>query len=144
MSPRWLVHSCFWLAVSAALISPPSSFGADTARVQAQAQLLDHAEYLCANCFFGASKFYYCFAAGDKILIGYQKTPVMNFQDDSKNYLSPVHPAWAAAAPGQTEPISYDDQHIWLTRTKKASTPTFWSHLKNFGFWVSRGEDKTV
>jgi hypothetical protein len=134
------------MAVSAILMSAPSSICADAGRVQAQAQLLDHAEYLCDNCFFGASKYYYCFAADSKILIGYQKAPVLNYQDQSKNYLAPVHPAWAAwAAPGQTAPISYDEKHIWLTRTKeKPASTSFWSHLKNFAFWASRGEDKRV
>ncbi|MGA3044572.1 MAG: hypothetical protein ABSF54_27680 [Bryobacteraceae bacterium] len=120
------------------------SFGAAADRQQAQAQLLDRAEFLCDNCFFGASDYYYCFAADDKILIGYQRTPVLNWQDKSKNYLAPVHPSWAAwSAPGQTVPISYDDKHIWIDRVKPAR-PGFWGDLKTFAFWASRADGKQV
>src|SRR5580692_1352411 len=55
-----------------------------------QAQVLDHAELLCSNCFFGPSDYYFCFAADNKVLIGYQRTPVLNWQDDTKNYLTRV------------------------------------------------------
>jgi len=99
----------------AALLGPQTSFAAD--RPQVQAQLLDHAEIPCANCFFGPSYYYYCFEADNKILIGYQRTPVINWQDESKNYLTKVHRGWTAwTPPGQTLPISYDDKHIWVTR----------------------------
>lgn len=93
------------------------SFGKAADRPQVQAQLLDHAEFLCANCFFGPSYYYFCFAADNKILIGYQRTPVLNWRDESKNYLTRVHPQWRPwIAPGQAVPISYDDKHIWVTR----------------------------
>lgn len=101
----------------AALLVAPLAFGAAASRQQAQAQVLDHAELLCANCFFGASDYYFCFAADNKILIGYQATPVINWQDNSKNYLTRVRHNWMAwTAPGQTVPISYDEKHIWVTR----------------------------
>ena len=77
----------------AASLAAPVSFGAAAARQQAQAQLLDRAEFLCDNCFFGASDYYYCFAADNKILVGYQRTPVLNYRDQSKNYLAPAHPS---------------------------------------------------
>ena len=80
----------------AASLAAPVSFGAAADRQQAQAQLLDHAEFLCANCFFGASDYYYCFEADNKVLIGYQKTPVLNWRNESKNYLTSVHHTWAA------------------------------------------------
>lgn len=90
-------------------------FGASTDRQQVQAQLLDHAELLCTNCFFGTSDYYYCFAADDMILIGYQRVPVFNWRDKSKNYLTRVHRAWTAwSAPGQSIPISYDEKHLWV------------------------------
>jgi hypothetical protein len=136
-----------WTSVCvAASLAAPVSFGAAPARQQAQAQVIDHAEFLCANCFFGASDYYYCFAAGDKVLVGYQKTPVLNWQDQSKNYLTPVHPAWAAwAAPGQTVPIAYDDKHIWVSRANdKPVRRDFRAHLKALAFWVSRGDSKQV
>jgi hypothetical protein len=101
----------------AALLAAPASFGVAADRPQVQAQLLDHAEFLCANCLFGASDYYYCFAADNKVLIGYQRTRVMNWDDKSKNYLASAIPEWAAwTAPGQTLPISYDDKHIWVSR----------------------------
>jgi hypothetical protein len=99
----------------AALLGVNVSSAAD--RPQVQAQLLDHAEIPCANCFFGPSYYYYCFEADNKVLIGYQRTPVINWQDESKNYLTKVHRRWTAwTPPGQTLPISYDDKHIWVTR----------------------------
>ena len=130
----------------AAALDAPVSFGAAAARQQVQAQLLDRAEILCANCFFGPSDYYYCFAADDKILVGYQRVPVLNWQDKSKNYLTPAHPAWAAwAAPGQTVPIGYDDKHIWVSRANaKPEKRHLRAHLKAFAFWVSRGDDKQV
>ena len=134
------------LVCVAASLAAPVSFGADAGRQQAEAQLLDHAEFLCANCFFGPSDYYYCFAADDKVLVGYQRTPVLNWQDKSKNYLTGVHPAWAAwTAPGQTVPISYDDKHIWVSRADgKQVKPDLWAHLKAVAFWVSRGDSKQV
>jgi hypothetical protein len=104
------------LCVAAALTAPVS-FGAAAERHQAQAQLLDHAELLCDNCIFGPSYYYYCFAADNKILVGYQRTPVLNWEDKSKNYLTKVHHGWDVwTAPGETVPLSYDDKHMWVTR----------------------------
>ena len=86
-------------------------------RTQAQAQVLDHAELRCDNCFFGTSEYYYCFAADNKILIGYQQTRVINWHDDGSNYLTKVHHAWTVwTPPGQATALSYDDKHIWVTR----------------------------
>ena len=128
----------------AALLAAAVSFGAAAGRQQAQAELLDRAVFLCANCFFGASDYYYCFAVDHQVLIGYQRTPVMNWQDKSKNYLAPAHPAWAAwTAPGQTVPISYDGKYIWIAREKPVRQG-FWAHLKTFAFWASRGDSKQV
>jgi hypothetical protein len=102
------------LCVSA-LLTAPALFGATADRPQVQARLLDHAELLCDNCFFGPSYYYYCFEADNKILVGYQKTRVMNWEDKSKNYLTKAHKAWTVwTPPGETVPISYDDMHIWV------------------------------
>src|SRR5271155_5217668 len=110
-------HARFLIGMSvslAALLAVPASFGAAAERKQVQAQLLDHAELLCDNCFFGPSEYYYCFATDDKVLIAYQRIPVLNWRDTSKNYLTKVHHGWAVwTAPGETLPISYDDKHIW-------------------------------
>ena len=92
-------------------MTAPFCFGAAADRQQAQAQVLDHAEVLCDNCFFGPSYYYYCFAADQKVLIGYQRTQVLNWEDKSKNYLTKVHSGWKVwNAPGETVPVSYDDQ----------------------------------
>ena len=129
----------------AASLALPVCFGAAADRQQAQAQLLDHAEFLCDNCFFGASDYYYCFAADSKILVGYQRARVLNYQDKSKNYLTKVHHAWAAwAAPGETVPISYDQKHIWVTRAVQPASQGFWAHVKAFGSWVIRSDKKQV
>jgi hypothetical protein len=87
---------------------------------QVQGQLLDHNEYLCSNCFFGASTYYYCFEADKKILIGYQKIPTINWKDDASNDLTKVHKSWApwsvkeGTSEGQTVPLRYDDKYIWV------------------------------
>lgn len=101
----------------AGLLGAQICLGAEADRKQAQAQILDHADITCANCLFGSSKYYYCFAADDKVLVGYQSTRVLNFQDDSKNYLTKVHKGWTTwTAPGQSLPIGYDEKYIWVTR----------------------------
>ena len=97
------------------LLAATAIFGAAADRPQVQAQLLDHAELLCDNCFFGPSYYYYCFEADSKILVGYQRTRVLNWEDKSKNYLTKVHKGWTVwSPPGETVPISYDDTHIWV------------------------------
>src|SRR5580692_2978005 len=128
----------------AALLAASISFGGVVDRPQVQAQLLDHAEFLCANCFFGASDYYYCFQADNRILIGYQKTPVLNWEDQSKNYLTGARPRWSAwSASGQTVPISYDDKYIWVTRPEgKPPSSTFWGHMRAFAIKASRGDTK--
>jgi hypothetical protein len=100
-----------------ASLAAPACFGAAAERQQAQAQLLDHVELPCTNCFFGTGDYYYCFAVDSKILLAYQRTRVLNWTDGSKNYLTKVHHGWNLwTAPGQTVPISYDNKHIWVTR----------------------------
>jgi len=135
---------CFAVSVAA-----PVSFGADKALARAQtaqAQLLDHAEFLCDNCFFGPSDYYYCFAVDNQILVGYQRTPVMNWQDKSKNYLTAPHHSWTPwTTDGQNVPISYDDKYIWVARTDgNAVKRGFGAHVKAAANWVSRGNSKKV
>jgi hypothetical protein len=130
----------------ALLLTATFAFGASADRPQVPAQLLDHAEFLCANCFFGASEYYYCFQAGNQILVGYEKTPVLNWEDKSKNYLKTVRPKWAPwTAPGETVPISFDDKHIWVTRPDTTQTKQgVRAHMKAFAFWATRAESKQV
>lgn len=94
-----------------------AAFAAAPDKPQVQGQLLDHNEYLCSNCFFGANTYYYCFEAGDKILIGYQKTPTLNWKDENVNDLTRLHKAWKPwTSENQTVPLRYDDKNIWVTR----------------------------
>lgn len=96
-------------------VSACGAFAAE--KTQAQGQLLDQDEYQCANCAFGAASHYYCFEADNRILIGFQKTPTLNWMDSSKNYLTKVHKAWKPWTPdGGTVKLSYDKKHIWVTR----------------------------
>src|ERR1700759_1291325 len=84
---------CIAAVLAAAM---PLVRAADRPRPQVEAHLLDQAVFPCVNCFFGATKQFYCFDAGNQILLGYQKVPTMNWEDSSKNFLTPVHPTWAA------------------------------------------------
>lgn len=115
---KWHQYTRMLVRISvcaATLLAAPATFGA-AARPQVEARVLDRAELLCDNCFFGPSYYYYCFEADNKILVGYQRTRVMNWEDKSKNYLTKVHKAWTVwAPPGETLPISYDAAHIWVT-----------------------------
>jgi hypothetical protein len=133
------------VCVAGALAATPS-FGAAAGRQQADAQLLDRAAFLCSNCFFGPSTYYYCFAVDEKIVIGYQRTPVFNWEDKSKNYLTPIHNSWAAwTAPGQTVPISYDAKHIWVSRPEgKPPSHGLVADLRSAGKWISRDNSKMV
>jgi hypothetical protein len=100
-------------------LAVPASFGkADRPQPnEAQAQLLDHGEYLCNNCLFGTSDYYYCFKAGDKILIGHNKIPGVNWQGPDKNYLTKAHKAWQPwQAEGASVNLKYDNKYIWLPR----------------------------
>jgi len=117
---------CTFFALAFFASSVPCSFAAAPDKPQVQAQLLDHNEYLCANCFFGASTYYFCFEADNKVLIGYEKIPTMNWIDPSKDWLTKVHKSWQPAlssqspskdqsAEAQTIPLRYDEKHIWLT-----------------------------
>jgi hypothetical protein len=93
------------------------AMGAAAARTQVEAKLLDRNEYQCSNCFFGSSSYYYCFEAGDKILIGYQKTPELNWKEHSSNLLTRVHKQWLPwVSEGETVPLSYDEKTIRVTR----------------------------
>lgn len=134
-----------WVCLVGSLVVPMSC-GAATARQQAQARLLDHAELLCSNCLFGPSSYFYCFAVDNQILIGRQRVPVLNWEDNSKNYLTPVHGSWEAwMAPGQTVPITYDDKHIWVDRAgSKPSKAGFWGGLRGATAWITRADSKQV
>jgi hypothetical protein len=102
----------FWIISGLALTAL-----AATDRPQVQARLLDSNEYRCSNCFFGTSSYYFCFAAGDKTLIGFQKTPELNWKEHSSNLLTKVHKQWVPwVSEGQTVPLSFDDKFIYVTK----------------------------
>jgi len=116
--------------VVAALLSTSAAFGAEDAPQQAQAKLLDQTRYLCTNCFFGTTRDYYCFAVDKEILVAYQKTRVLNWEDNTKNYLTFVNPSWETwTAPGQMVPIRYNEKHIWVTRTGSQPRHGFFARL---------------
>ena len=97
----------------------PSSFGVaankEADAKAAQALLLDHNEYPCDNCFFGPATSYFCFRADNKVLIGRERIPTMNWRDTSKNDLTKLHKSWREwQAPGATVNLKYDNKYIWV------------------------------
>ncbi len=112
---RFLMRA--FACVGIVAVVAPFSFAKEPVPPPVEAKLLDRAELLCDNCFFGANDFYYCFEADNKILVGLQRVPVVNWWDPQKNYITKAHPAWTVwAPPGETVPISYDAKHIWVNR----------------------------
>jgi hypothetical protein len=99
------------------------SFGKAPDTPPVQAKLLDHNGFLCESCFFGAATYYFCFEADNKVLIGYEKIPTMNWVDPSSNWLTKVHKSWQPGlsqgqlSETQAIPLRYDDKHIWITGT---------------------------
>ena len=106
------------LCVFLAFLAAPMSFGKKTERKTAEVTLLGSNSYICNNCFFGTSDYYYCFDTGDKTLIGYQKIPAMSWNDHNTNLLTRVRKSYV---PWQSEPgtnkikLTYDDKMIWVT-----------------------------
>jgi hypothetical protein len=104
---------CLFLAA----LSVPASFGKKADRKTASATILDHNSYICGNCFFGTSDYYYCFDIGDKILIGYQKIPALSWKEHDTNLLTRVHKAYTPWSPeGDKLNLTYDDRAIWIDR----------------------------
>ena len=106
------IRSCAFLTLALVL---PATFAAAPELPKVNAQLLEHGEYLCNNCFFGTSDYYYCFKADNRILIGHQKVPTMNMQDRNKNYFTKYRKNWTNwKADGDSVSLKYDDKYIWL------------------------------
>ena len=64
---------------------------------------------------FGPSTSYFCFRADNKVLIGREKIPTMNWRDTSKNDLTKLHKSWQDwQAPGATVNLKYDNKYIWV------------------------------
>ena len=93
-------------------LAAPSGFGASgdkpSAPAEVQAVVLDHNQFLCSNCLFGISDYYFCFDANNKILIGHEKVRTQTWMKD------PVD----LATRGKTVPIRFDDKFIWVPRPK--------------------------
>ncbi|MDQ1470617.1 MAG: hypothetical protein QOJ99_2097 [Bryobacterales bacterium] len=70
-----------------------------------EAVLLDHAEYLCKNCLFGNSDYYFCFDVNSKILIGHEKIRTQMRKKAPENLLE---------TRGNKVPIRFDDKYIWI------------------------------
>jgi hypothetical protein len=98
-------------------LAMPVLAGAKSERREAQARLLDQNQYICSNCLFGASDYYACFEADNRILIGYQKIPQVSWMDHSSNLLTRAHKSYLPwVAEGQTVGLSYDDKFIYVKR----------------------------
>jgi hypothetical protein len=105
------------LICAGTLLAAPIPFKKARPRTQAQAQVLDRAEFLCSNCFFAPSDYYFCFDAGNQIFVAYQRIPVINWHDKTKNDLARVRHKWTVwNPPSQSFPISYDEKNIWVSR----------------------------
>jgi hypothetical protein len=106
------------LAVGAGLLFVNAiGLGETGFRKQTEARLLDQAALLCNNCFFGTSDYFYCFETAQGILIGYQRAPVVNWWDKSKNYATKAHPSWSRLdVPQEALRIEYDEKNIWVMR----------------------------
>lgn len=90
------------------VLAVPCSFGAKpdrSAGTAAQAVVLDANTFACDNCLFGMNDYYFCFEAGDKILVGHDKV---------RTQMKHANPSGLIAV-GSTVPIRYDDQFIYLT-----------------------------
>jgi hypothetical protein len=106
MTARLLpVFALLLLAASPAVPASPGKDKKKEAARSAQAVLLDHAEYLCNNCFLGNSDYYFCFDVNSKIIIGHEKIRVQTRREKPDNLLGER---------GQTVPIRYDDEYIWI------------------------------
>jgi hypothetical protein len=106
------------LVFAVAVAAMPLSFGASADKkptAEGDAQLLDTGEYACANCFFGTSDHFYCFRVDNRILIGHEHIPTVNYVDPEKNYLTKYHKAWTPwQAKGSTVHVKYNDKYIWV------------------------------
>jgi hypothetical protein len=104
--------ACFALAAATTAV-----LSAEDKREEAQARILEQESIPCVNCFFGPSKYYFCFSAKDKVILAYDRIPTFNWTDGSKNYFGKVHNSWKSPTPsGQALTIQYDEKHLWIPR----------------------------
>ena len=95
------------LCLAVALLVP-ASFGAtgDTT-TQAQAVMLDHNEFPCANCLFGVADYYFCFDTNSRILIGYDKIRTQTRKKVPTELMER----------GKTVPLRFDNKYIWVKQS---------------------------
>jgi len=106
-----------FLALFALTAAAPVIFAAEDKGQEVQAQILEQESVPCVNCFFGPSKYYFCFSVNDKVLLAYDSIPTFNWTDGSKNYFGKVHNSWKSPTPsGQALTIQYNDRHVWIPR----------------------------
>lgn len=104
MSFRFRPALCLASLFAFTLIAAPKDSKKEEG-TQAQAVLLDHSEYLCKNCLFGNSDYYFCFDVNSRILIGHEKIRVQTRRQTPENLLGER---------GKTVPIRFDDKYIWV------------------------------
>ena len=103
--------------ITLAVIAAGTLSGASAGRQEAQAQILEQASIPCANCFFGNTYYFFCFQAGNQILLAQDKIPTMNYSDERRNFLGKVHKSWRRPMPsGESVAIQYDEKHVWMPR----------------------------
>jgi hypothetical protein len=96
-----------WACILIVLAASNSLGGKEdkAAASQAQAVVLDHNEFACDNCLFGMNDYYYCFQAGEKILIGHDKVRTQMRHQNPSLFIET----------GKSMPVRYDEQYIWVS-----------------------------
>ncbi len=87
------------------LLAAANTFGAADRTTQVNAVLLDQNDFPCDNCLFGMNDYYFCFQAGDKILVGHDKVRTQ------MRHKSPV----GLMEVGKPVPLRFDDTFIWVS-----------------------------
>ena len=96
------------LALGVAAVAAATRMGAAGKRElppPTDAVLLDHSEYLCNNCLFGNSDYYFCFDVNSRILVGHEKI---------RTQMRVKAPLGLLAERGQKVAIRFDDMYIWI------------------------------
>ncbi len=95
-------------------MAAPVSFGAMSGKpseaqaTEASAVMLDHNEFPCFNCLFGMADYYFCFAAGDKTLIGHERIRTQTRKKEPVELMER----------GKSVQIKYDAGFIWVPQAK--------------------------
>ena len=110
-------HLGFRIIVLMSVAAASAVFGATAERHRRKRSCLITPKRCAIIAFSGLATTIIVLRPTIQLLIGYQRTQVLNWEDKSKNYLTRVHRAWKVwDAPGEMVPLSYDNKHIWVTR----------------------------